>query len=69
MDSPLWGKRVVSMKSLWAALALAIGLASLVRAEPLDSKRVPADAKWLVHIAVDTIKTGKVDRGRPICHT
>lgn len=50
------------MKRLFAALALAIGSASLVCAEPLVSKHVPADAKWLVHIDVDAIKTGKVAR-------
>ncbi|HUT90948.1 MAG TPA: hypothetical protein VMY37_15710 [Thermoguttaceae bacterium] len=50
------------MKTLLAALALAIGSASLVCAEPLASTHVPADAKWLVHIDVDAIKTGKVAR-------
>ena len=59
----------MSMRAPPAALALAIGLGLLVCAEPLDTKQVSAYARWLVPIGVDAIKTGKVDRGRPICHT
>ena len=52
----------MSMKTLWVTLALAIGLAPPLRAEPFAGKQVPADAKWLVHIDIDAIKTGKVAR-------
>ncbi len=41
-------------------LALAMGWASIVCAEPLEDKQVPDDAKWLVHIDVDAAKTGRV---------
>lgn len=49
--------------AIWArptVLALAIGWASVVCAGPLDKTQAPADARWLVHIDVDAIKTAKV---------
>lgn len=62
MSEHLSGKRVLSMKPRWAALAMVVGLAPAVCAEPLDVKRVSADAKWLVHVDVDAMKAGKVPK-------
>jgi hypothetical protein len=48
------------MRTLLVLFAIGTCCGSPVRAEPLDSKQVPADVKWLVHIDADAIKTGKV---------
>jgi hypothetical protein len=50
------------MRALLAALAIVAGLGPLAHAEPLDSKRVSGDAKWLVHIDADAMRVGKVPR-------
>ena len=42
--------------TIWAALLLAGG--SLGFAAPLDGKQVAADAKWVAHVDLDTVKTG-----------
>lgn len=48
------------MRALLAALVIATGFGPPACAEPLDGKRVSADAKWLVHIDVDAMKAGKI---------
>ncbi len=50
------------MRTLLVLFAVVTGCGSLARAEPLDSKKVPADVKWLAHIDADAIKAGKVPR-------
>jgi len=50
------------MRALLAALVIVTGLGPLAHAEPLDNKRVSADAKWLVHIDADAMRAGKVPR-------
>lgn len=50
------------MKWHWALLALVVGLTPPVRAEPLESKRVAAEARWVVHIDVDALRTGEIPR-------
>ncbi len=42
------------------ALALMVGLVAVARAESLDLKQVPADAKWLGHVDVDAMRTSIV---------
>jgi hypothetical protein len=48
------------MRPLLAALMIVTGWGPLACAEPLEAKRVSADAKWLVHIDVDAMKAGKI---------
>ncbi len=43
---------------------LVLTMAGLVRAEPLNPKQVPADAKWLAHVDADVMRTSVVvDQG------
>ncbi len=42
------------------ALTAVLGLAGMAQAEPLNLKQVPADAKWLVHVDVDAMRTSTV---------
>ena len=48
------------MRVLGMAMALVLGLAPLSRAEPLELKRVAADAKWVVHVDVDALRASTV---------
>jgi hypothetical protein len=48
------------MRTLPAALAMVLGLAAAVSAEPVDWQRVSADAKWVVHVDVDAMRAGKI---------
>ena len=50
------------MRACLAALALAMGWGASGSAEPLDCGRVPADAKWLVHVDVRAIDSGAVSQ-------
>jgi hypothetical protein len=50
------------MRALLAAAVIVAGLGPLANAGPLDSKRVSAEAKWLVHIDADAMRAGKVPR-------
>ncbi|MHC4399953.1 MAG: hypothetical protein ACYTG0_09760 [Planctomycetota bacterium] len=50
------------MKTSLAAWFIVAGLGPLAVADPLDSKQVSADARWLVHVDVDALKTGTVPR-------
>lgn len=38
------------------AMAVLLGLVGTLRAEPLDLEKVAANAKWVVHIDIDTMK-------------
>ncbi len=44
-------------KQMCLALAAVFGLAGLLRAEPLQPKQISANAKWVVHIDVDALRT------------
>jgi hypothetical protein len=48
------------MRIVGIALAAVLGLAAVGRAEPLELKQVAADAKWLVHVDVDAMRTSIV---------
>jgi len=48
------------MRIVGIALAVVLGLAAIGRAEPVDLKQVPADAKWLVHVDVDAMRESVV---------
>lgn len=48
------------MRVLLAALTLALGFGSPVRAEPLDPSHVSADAKWLAHVDFDVVRASKL---------
>lgn len=41
-------------------LALLATAAGTARAEPLDPKQVPADAKWVLHVDMDAVRQSKV---------
>ena len=41
-------------------LAIVLGAAATVRAEPVNPKQVPADAKWLAHVDVDAMRASTV---------
>ena len=52
----------------WTRPDRPFGLAPVVRAEPLDLKQVPADAKWLVHVDVDAMRASTlVQKAWPKC--
>jgi hypothetical protein len=48
------------MKPTLCALTLLLTAATPVAAGPLDKKQIAADAKWILHLDVDTFKAGKV---------
>ena len=48
------------MKVLVTAVAAVLALATIGRAEPLDVKKVAADAKWVVHVDVDAMRDSVV---------
>jgi hypothetical protein len=50
----------MSGKNNWMVLGLMLGLVPFLRAEPLDLKQVPADAKWLAHIDFDALRASTV---------
>jgi hypothetical protein len=41
-------------------LVAVMGVASLVRGVAFDAKRVPAEAKWLLHVDMDALKASKI---------
>jgi hypothetical protein len=50
------------MKNWLAALTLVVALGASGRADPLDNRQIPADAKWLFHVDVSAINAGTVSR-------
>ncbi len=50
------------MRACLAALALVMVWGACGSAEPLDYRRVPADAKWLVHVDISAINSGDVSQ-------
>ncbi len=48
------------MRLLRVAVAIVLGFATVVQAEPLDLKQVSADAKWVAHVDVDAIRASTV---------
>lgn len=50
------------MKMLVTATTMVLGLAALAGAETLKNDQIPADARWLVHVDVDALKTAAVAR-------
>jgi hypothetical protein len=48
------------MRVLGMAMAVVLGLAAVGRAEPLALNQVAADAKWLVHVDVDALRSSAV---------
>ena len=48
------------MRIVGIALAAVLGLTAIARAEPVELKQVAADAKWLVHVDVDAMRTSVV---------
>ena len=48
------------MRIVGIALAAVLGLAAVGRSEPVELKQVAADAKWLVHVDVDAMRTSIV---------
>jgi hypothetical protein len=44
------------MRIVAIALAAVLGLTVVGRAEPIELKQVPADAKWLIHVDVDAMR-------------
>jgi len=47
-------------KTLGLALVAVLGLASLVRAEPVNLQQISADAKWAVHLDIDALRATSV---------
>ena len=48
------------MRTFGLAMAIVFGLVTIGRAEPLDLKQVPAEAKWVSHVDVDTLRASIV---------
>jgi hypothetical protein len=49
-----------SFHLLKAAAGFTLSVASLVHADPLDPKQIPADAKWVLHVDMDSARDTKV---------
>ncbi len=47
------------MRPIGLTLVVVLGVTTFVRAAALDGKRVPEDAKWLVHVDMDAIRGSK----------
>jgi len=56
------GEKGVEMKSFLAGLVLMAHFASLACAEPLDRRRIAADARWVVHVDFDVVRSATVAR-------
>jgi hypothetical protein len=48
------------MRTFAVTMAVLLGLATIGRAEPLDLKQVPAQAKWVMHVDVDAFRASVV---------
>jgi len=50
----------IPMRILAAVASMLVLPLAVVRAEPFEPQRVPADAKWVLHVDMDTVRTSSL---------